>query len=92
MPVVTNLSPTPIFLLLNSGESIRLSPGTASGPVADVELKDNQKINKLLRQRVISVETESKGGSKIPKGDADPSSVDAPSESRTRTSSTNKKG
>jgi hypothetical protein len=77
MPVtITNLSPAPILIPLNSGGAIRVSPGTASGAIPDVDVKDNAKIEKLLSRRVISVEVRSEG-------EAD-ASADAETEGRPR--------
>jgi len=46
----------PLIVPLNSGTNLRLSPGEVSDDVHDVELKENSKIEKLLRQRAIAVE------------------------------------
>lgn len=61
MLVITNLSPTRILVPLNGGGSLRLSPGTASDPLPDVELRDNPTIDKLLQQRAIAVASDSAG-------------------------------
>jgi hypothetical protein len=53
---IKNLLSRPIFLTLNSGASIRLSPGATAKYVSDVEVKDNSKIGKLKGQRAIAVE------------------------------------
>jgi hypothetical protein len=58
MPVViTNLTSSPLYVPLNSGSNLRLSPGAASIDVNDVELKDNLQIDKLRRMRAIAIET-----------------------------------
>ncbi len=53
---IRNLTPRPIFVPLNSGTNLRLSPGEISAVFHDVELKANPKIDKLLCQRAITVE------------------------------------
>jgi hypothetical protein len=56
MPVaIKNLSSRPIYVPLNSGANLRLSPGEIAENVHDVELKDNSKIEKLRNQRIIAV-------------------------------------
>jgi len=56
MPVaITNLSSRAVFIPLNSGTNLRLSPGEVSAHVPDVELQGNSKIEKLLSQRTIAV-------------------------------------
>jgi len=57
MPVaIRNLSSTPVFIPLNSGTNLRLSPGEVADQIPDVELQGNSKIEKLLSQRTIAVE------------------------------------
>jgi hypothetical protein len=57
MPVVvTNLSSSPLLLRLTSGATLRLSPGSASEALADVEVQKNPKVDRLRDQRVILVE------------------------------------
>ncbi len=61
MPVVIkNLTSRPLFVSLNSGTNLRLSAGEVAGPVPDVELKNNSKIDKLISQRAIAVEPQAK--------------------------------
>ena len=56
MPVaITNLTSRPLLIALNSGSSLRLSPGEVADKVPDVELKNNSKIDKLVGQRAIAV-------------------------------------
>ena len=56
MPVaITNLTSRPLIVALNSGASLRLSPGEVADKVPDVELKNNSKIEKLVGQRAITV-------------------------------------
>ena len=56
MPVaITNLTSRPLIVALNSGASLRLSPGEVADKVPDVELKNNSKIEKLVGQRAIAV-------------------------------------
>lgn len=58
--VIKNLTARPLFVSLNSGMSLRLSSGEIAGPVPDVELKNNSKIDKLISQRAIAVELQAK--------------------------------
>jgi hypothetical protein len=53
---IKNLTTKPIYVSLNSGTDLRLSPGEITGGVEDVELADNAKVAKLLDQRAISVD------------------------------------
>jgi hypothetical protein len=57
MPVaIKNLTLRPVYVPLNSGTNLRLSPGEVAGAVADSELRNNSKIEKLRSRRAISVE------------------------------------
>jgi hypothetical protein len=56
--IIRNLTLRPIIVPLNSGTNLRLSPGGVSGDIADVELKDNGKIDKLLQQRAVVVQSQ----------------------------------
>ncbi len=57
MPVaIKNLTKRPLFVSLNSGTDLRLSPGEIAAGIRDVELKDNHKVEKLLQLRAIAVE------------------------------------
>jgi hypothetical protein len=86
MPVViTNLSLAPIFVPLSRGGSLRLSPGKVSDTVPDIEVKDNPKIDKLLSQRVISIESQSEGKAKPAEGEAPEPDVEGDGETRSRT-------
>jgi len=61
MPVaIKNLTARPLFVSLNSGTNLRLSSGEVAGQVPDVELKNNSKIEKLISQRAIAVESQTK--------------------------------
>lgn len=61
MPVaIKNLTARSLFVPLNSGTNLRLSSGEVAGPVPDVELKNNSKIDKLIAQRAIAVEPQAK--------------------------------
>ena len=53
---ITNLASRVVFVSLNSGSTLRLSPGTSSEELADVEIKSNPKIEKLQKLRLIGVE------------------------------------
>ena len=52
---ITNLSPAPLWISLNSGGNMRLSPGQASGEIHDAEVAGNPKVTKLTQERVIVV-------------------------------------
>ncbi len=57
MPVkIKNLAPRSILLPLNSGITLRLSPGEVTGELNDAEIKENPKVQKMQGQRSISVE------------------------------------
>jgi len=47
----------PVLVPLTTGTTLRLSPGQVSPELADVEVADNAKVDKLLQQGVIEVET-----------------------------------
>jgi hypothetical protein len=86
MPVIiTNLSSTPIIVPLNSGASLRVSPGTVSDAIPEVEVKDNPKIDKLLGQRVIAVEDQSEGKARFADAGASEPGVEGEGEPRSRT-------
>lgn len=53
---ITNLSSRVVFVSLNSGSTLRLSPRATSEEVADVEIKSNPKVEKLQQLRLIAVE------------------------------------
>jgi hypothetical protein len=55
---ITNLILRPVIVPLNGGTNLRLSPGEASRDIPDVELKDNSKIDKLVRQLAIAVRSQ----------------------------------
>lgn len=58
MPVaIRNLTTRPMFVPLNSGRNIRLSPRAVSASLNDVEVKNNPTIDKLCGKRIIAVET-----------------------------------
>jgi hypothetical protein len=58
MPVkISNLLGSgPIFVPLNTGANLRLSPGQTSEELSDVEVVDNAKIEKLLARGVIDIQ------------------------------------
>jgi hypothetical protein len=53
---ITNLAARIVFVSLNSGTTLRLSPTTTSDEIADVEIQDNAKVEKLQKLRLIAVE------------------------------------
>jgi hypothetical protein len=54
--IIKNLTSSPLYVPLSSGRSLRISGRAASGAVADIEVKNNPKVEKLLGQRAIAVE------------------------------------
>lgn len=52
----------PVVIPLNSGATVRLSPGQTSEELADVEVADSQKVAKLTGRGVIAVETDGADG------------------------------
>jgi hypothetical protein len=54
----------PVMVPLNSGLTVRLSPGQSSAELADVEVADNPKVDKLLGRGAIEVEAVSEKKSK----------------------------
>lgn len=52
---ITNLTSQPLWISLNSGSSLRLSPRQAVEGVADEETRGNPKLRKLKEQRQIAV-------------------------------------
>jgi len=53
---IKNLTPRPLYVSLNTGSTLRLSPRGASSGIDEVQVKGNAHIEKLLSQRMISVE------------------------------------
>jgi hypothetical protein len=61
---ITNKTKQLLLVPLNSGETIYLAPGEASSAVDEVETRDNEKIEKLLRGGLIeAVEAEAEAAS-----------------------------
>ena len=57
MPVIiTNSTSSPVFVPLNSGSTLRLSPAERSMQLAEVEIKNNSNVEKLRRLRMIDIE------------------------------------
>jgi hypothetical protein len=58
MPVkISNLLGSgPIFVPLNTGANLRLSPGQTSEELSDVEVVDNAKVEKLFARGVIDIQ------------------------------------
>jgi hypothetical protein len=55
--VLKNLTDRPVLLVLSSGDALRLSPGQSSPVLAEVEVTNNPKVDKLVAQRVIAIDT-----------------------------------
>ena len=87
---IRNLTSQAIYVPLNSGTNLRLSPGEVSGEFHEVELKNNAKFEKLRLQRAIAVETDDAvpkdAAEAIPAsaGDAAPTGASDDSDSRSR--------
>ena len=60
---IRNLTGRPLFLALNSGKSVRLSPNGVAEGILDVEVDGNGTIDKLVRQRALAVQAERNGES-----------------------------
>jgi len=89
MPVaIRNLTSRAIYVPLNSGTNLRLSPGEVSVALHEVELKNNSKIERLRLQRDIAVEAREaapKDAAAADAGDAGPAGAGDESDSRART-------
>ncbi len=68
MPVaLTNKSRTLVTVELKSGEWIHLAPGETSRPIDDVEVRQNDRVEKLIAQKAIVVSgVEAEAGPKKP--------------------------
>lgn len=56
---ITNISKRLLIVPLNSGETIHLAPGeTSADQVEDYELDNNEKVQKLLSNSLLALETE----------------------------------
>ncbi len=57
MPIIIrNLAERPVFLTLTSGATLHLAPRASSPKLNDVEVKNNNKIDKLKNNFVIAVD------------------------------------
>jgi hypothetical protein len=76
----------PLLVPLNSGGTVRLSPGQESGDLAEMEIADNTKVDKLLQRRAIEIVTvqESSGQAPDQASDATPDEVGPPPRPRKR--------
>lgn len=66
----------PLLVPLSSGGSVRLSPGEVTDELADVEVTNNAKVDKLRERRLIDVE--SIGEEDVPEPDEEPGSETPP--------------
>lgn len=57
---IENRTERPLWLRLNSGQSLHLAPRQTSGELRDVEVKSNAKVQKLREQHVIVLHEEGK--------------------------------
>ncbi|MDH4187944.1 MAG: hypothetical protein OEV08_13200 [Nitrospira sp.] len=56
MPVeIKNMTQRPVFMRLNSGASLHLSPGMTSQEIVDEEVTRNAKVEKLQGRHVIAL-------------------------------------
>ena len=56
MPIISNLTDRPVLLAFNSGQTLRLSPRSASEEIPDVEIVNNAKVAKLTAEQIIAIE------------------------------------
>lgn len=73
----------PVVIPLNSGATVRLSPGQTSDELADVEVADSAKVAKLAGRGVIAVETDGADGAET---EAEPEDKTSKAEGGGRTS------
>jgi hypothetical protein len=67
MPVIlTNKSRRLITVELNSGDWLHLAPGEASKSVDELEVRQNSRVEKLVRGNLIAAEAESAESPKKP--------------------------
>ena len=59
---LTNRAQHMVIVKLNNGESVYLTPGQTSNPIDDNQINGNEKISKLTRVSVLSVNQPSSGG------------------------------
>lgn len=52
---IENLSSNPVHLRCNSGKSIRLAPKTISSEIFDVDVRNNDQVQKLEQRQVIAL-------------------------------------
>jgi hypothetical protein len=76
MTSISNRAPRPVSFRGNSGQTWHLAPGV-SIDIADAEIADNPKVQKLIGQLLIAIEASSSG--------ADTTFPDKPHRSRSRT-------
>jgi hypothetical protein len=67
--IVRNLVDYLLICRLNSGRTLHLGPADESEPIDLSELTGNEKINKLLRARLISIGPSKSGGLEAPQSD-----------------------
>jgi len=53
--LLRNRSPYLMLVTLNSGNTLHLAPTRASGPIDDIEINGNKKVDKLMKSGQISV-------------------------------------
>ena len=65
MPVtITNRSNQLLILHLNDGQAVYLAPGESSRPLEDMQVSGNEKMVKLTRDNLVSIEAKKTGGTK----------------------------
>src|SRR5258705_2892630 len=69
MPVtITNRSNQLLILHLNDGQAVYLAPGESSRPLEDMQVSGNEKMAKLTRGNLVSIEAKKTGGTKEASG------------------------
>jgi len=71
----------PLSVPLSSGRTVRLSPGQVSEELPDVEVQDNAKVDKLLRQRLIDIEPTDRRRAQRPPPPQEPEPLPEPASS-----------
>ncbi len=63
---IKNLTNRPVLMRLNSGRSLHLAPGATSTELADTEISNNAKVEKLTGRHVIALNAVSKRAHRAP--------------------------
>jgi hypothetical protein len=79
---IRNLTGHLLICILNSGRTIHLGPAETSEPVDRSELSGNDKIDKLVRTRLVSIVPSEVGGTAEPQANGAKDQVDTAAEPR----------